>query len=121
MLTAIHIIGQIIVGGYFIYNGIKHFKDHKDYTAYAAAHQVPVAGFSVYITGLLLLLGGLGIFFNTFVGIAIILLVIFLIPTSFVMHAFWKSENPGERAAQKIAFLKNMALLGFSLLYFQGF
>ncbi len=120
MLTAIHILGQIILGGYFIYNGVKHFRDHKDYTAYAAAHQVPVAGASVYLTGALLLLGGLGVFFNIYMGVAILLLVIFLIPTSVMMHPFWKLDNPAEKAAQKVAFLKNMALLGSLFLIVQG-
>ena len=120
MITAIHILGQILLGGYFIYNGVKHFKDHRDYSAYAASNSVPTPQFSVYLTGILLLLGGLGIFFNMYVGVAILLLVIFLIPTSIMMHAYWNAENPGERAAQKIAFLKNMALLGALLLMFQG-
>ncbi len=120
MLTAIHILGQIILGGYFIYNGVKHFRDHKDYTAYAASQKVPMAGVSVYVTGALLLLGGLGVFFNIYMGVAILLLIIFLIPTSIMMHAFWKLDNPGEKAAQKVAFLKNMALLGSLLLIVQG-
>ncbi len=120
MITAIHILGQILLGGYFIYNSIKHFKDHRDYTAYAAANKVPAPGAAVFFTGLLLLLGGLGILFNIYVGVAILLLVIFLIPVSFTMHAFWNSENPGERASLKVAFLKNIALLGALLLMFQG-
>ena len=118
-LTVIHIIGQIILGGYFIYSGIKHFMGHSDYTAFAAANKVPMPGAAVTITGILLVLGGLGILFNIYMWIAIILLVIFLIPTSIMMHAFWKAGNPGEAASQKIAFLKNMAILGALLLMFQ--
>jgi putative oxidoreductase len=121
MLTAIHILGQIIFGGYFIYNGIKHFKDHGDYTSYAASQGVPLASASVYITGILLLLGGLGVFFNIYVGTALLFLVIFLIPVSIMMHPFWKVENPGERSSLKVAFLKNMALLGACFLMFPGF
>jgi len=116
MITAIHIIGQILLGGYFIYQGVKHFKDHADYTAYAAASKVPMPGPAVYATGVLLVLGGLGIFFNIYPAIAILLLVIFLIPVTIMMHAFWKSENPGEKAAQKVAFFKNIAILGALLL-----
>jgi putative oxidoreductase len=120
MLNLIHILGQIILGGYFIYNGIKHFKDVNDYTAYAAHNKVPMPKVSVIATGILLVLGGLGILFNIYVGVAILLLAIFLIPTSFMMHAYWKAENPAERSSQKIAFLKNMALLGALLLIVQG-
>lgn len=120
MLTAIHILGQILLGGYFIYNGVKHFKDNRDYTAYAESQGVPMPRPAVFVTGALLILGGLGVFFNIYVGVAILLLVIFLIPVSIMMHAFWKSENPAERSSLKVAFLKNMALLGALLLLFQG-
>ncbi len=117
-ITAIHILGQIILGGYFVYQGILHFEKHTDYTAYAAMNRIPMPGIAVYGSGILLLLGGLGIFFNMYTTIAIILLIIFLIPVSFTMHAFWKSPNPAEKAAQQIAFLKNMAILGALLMLF---
>lgn len=118
IVTAINIIGQVILGGYFIYNGIKHFKDNKDYTAYAGSMKVPAPSAAVFVTGAMLVLGGLGIFFNMYVRSAIVILVIFLIGTAFMMHAFWKLENPGEKSAQKIQFLKNIAILGALLMLF---
>ena len=120
MITAIHILGQIILGGYFIYNGIKHLKDLNDYSAYAAHNKVPMPKLSVVVTGLLILIGGLGVLFNVYIGVAILLLVIFLVPTSFMMHAYWNAENPADKNSQKIAFLKNMALIGALLLSVQG-
>src|SRR5258708_7140456 len=118
MITALHIIGQIILGGYFVYNGINHFRNHTDYTAYAAANKVPMPSIAVYGTGVLLLLGGLGVLFNMYSTVSYILLMIFLVPTSIMMHAFWKAPNPAEKAAQKIAFMKNIALVGALLLLF---
>ncbi len=118
MITAIHILGQILLGGYFTYNAYRHFKDNRDYTAYAASNNVPYPATAVFMTGILLLLGGLGILFNIYVKIAIILLAIFLVLVNSYMHAFWKSSNPGEKAAQKIQFLKNTAILGSLLLLY---
>jgi putative oxidoreductase len=120
MITAIHILGQIILGGYFIYNAFQHFTKHKDYAAYAAANKVPAPEVAIIGTGILLLLGGLGILFNFYQGVAILLAVIFLLGVTPVMHAFWKAQNPGDRSAQKIAFLKNLALLGALLIIFQN-
>lgn len=118
MITALHIIGQVLLGGFFIYNGVKHFSSFRDYVAYSGSMRVPAPKLAVTVTGLLLLAGGLGIFFNFQVRIAIILLAIFLIPTTIMMHDFWKRDNPGERSAQKIQFLKNSALLGALLLLY---
>ncbi|EME23100.1 DoxX family protein [Rhodococcus triatomae] len=35
-----------------------------------------------------------------------------LVPTTVVGHAFWTVEDPGQRAAQKMQFFKNLSLLG---------
>lgn len=114
--TIINIIGQIIFGGYFLWNGIKHFKDHSSYTGYAGAMGVPMPSIAVYFTGVLLILGGLGVLFNIFKIISLILLVVFLIPVTFKMHAFWKISDAQQRSSEKISFLKNLALLGAVLL-----
>ena len=118
MLDAVHIIGQILFGGYFIYSGINHFLNRKDYTVYAEVNKVPQPATAVYLTGVLLLLGGLGVLFNLYINIALTLLIIFLIPVTFTMHAFWKGDNTAEKSSQKIAFMKNVALLGATLLLF---
>jgi uncharacterized membrane protein YphA (DoxX/SURF4 family) len=118
MINAIHILGQVLLGGYFIYNAYLHFKNHRDYTFYASSNKIPVPKLAVTVTGLLLLLGGLGILFNMYLNIAIILFVIFFVLVNFMMHAFWKAMNPGERSTQKIQFLKNTAILGSLLLLY---
>lgn len=118
MIDVVHILGQIIFGGYFIWSGYTHFVHYRDYKAYASAGKVPMPGPAIIFTGILLILGGLGILFNQYTDIALTLLIIFLVPVTFTMHAFWKSDNPGEKAAQKIQFFKNLALLGAVLLLF---
>ena len=112
----INIIGQILFGGYFFWNGIKHFKDHKSYTMYAQAMGVPFASIMVYFSGLLIFLGGLGIIFNIQKTISLILILGFLVPVTYKMHQFWKKENPAEKNSEMIAFLKNVALIGAVLL-----
>ena len=44
-------------------------------------------------------------------------LVLFLVPVTFVMHAFWTEHSPAARMADMINFTKNMALLGSSLMF----
>lgn len=114
--TIINIIGQILFGGYFVWNGIKHFKDHSSYKMYATAMGVPMPGVAVYFTGLLLFLGGLGVLFNVFKLVSLILLAVFLIPVTFKMHAFWKISDAQQKSSEMISFLKNLALLGAVLL-----
>ena len=115
-MNTIHIIGQIILGGYFIMNAFNHFRNVNSMAGYAAAFKVPYPKLAVIGTGILLLVGGLGILLNYQVNIAIACLILFLIPTSIMMHAFWKISDAGEKMGQQINFMKNMALVGALLM-----
>jgi uncharacterized membrane protein YphA (DoxX/SURF4 family) len=39
-----------------------------------------------------------------------------LVPTTLAAHSYWEKQDPSEREAQKVQFLKNLALLGGLLL-----
>ena len=113
-------IGRILLGGFFFMMGINHFINAKSMIPYAQAKGVPAPSLAVYVTGLLLLLGGLSVIVGTYVTIGLWLLVIFLVPTTFIMHRFWQEEDPNARMAEQVNFMKNLALLGavLMLLYF---
>jgi putative oxidoreductase len=115
-MGTIFIIGRTIFGLYWLYNAYNHFVNHRNMTGYAASKGVPVAGTAVLGSGLLLLIGGLSVLFNVREKIGLIALVIFLIPTTLMMHNFWKETDPQMRAMQKVQFGKNAALLGAVLM-----
>lgn len=110
-------VGQIIFGAYFLYQGFNHFYNHKALAGYAKFKGIPAATPAVVVTGILLFLGGLGIALNTYVDISAVLLLAFLIPTTFTMHAFWSSKDPATKMNEQIAFLKNIALIGAVLMF----
>ncbi len=110
------LIGRIIFGGYFIYNGVNHFIGFGMMSQYAKMKGVPFPAIAQGMTGLMLLLGGLSIVFGIYPFVGIVLLVAFLVPVSLMMHNFWKLEDPQLRMADKINFTKNMALLGAVLM-----
>jgi uncharacterized membrane protein YphA (DoxX/SURF4 family) len=116
MDTLLFIIGRIILGGFFIYSGANHFIGFGMMTQYAKMKGVPFPAFAQGMTGLMLLLGGLSIVFGIYPSVGIVLLVVFLIPVSLMMHDFWKLEDPQVRMADKINFMKNMALVGALLM-----
>lgn len=115
-MEIIFIIGRILFGGFFVYNAVNHFKGLAPMAEYAKSKKVPLPKVSVAVTGLLLLLGGASVIFNFYAMIGLILLVVFLIPTTFMMHAFWKETDPMQKMMQQIQFAKNMALLGAILI-----
>ena len=67
------------------------------------------------VGGALVLLG-----WSRFIGAG--LLVIFLLPTAFLMHPFWKESDPAVKQNEMAHFLKVLALAGAALLiaYYGG-
>ena len=115
-MEAIFIIGRILFGGFFLIMGMNHFMKLKMMAMYAKSKGIPAPGFAVVISGLLLLLGGLGIIFWTNVLLAGQLLILFLLPAAIVMHNFWAITDPQDKMTQMVNFLKNMAFIGALLI-----
>ena len=110
------LFGRIILGGFFIYSGVNHFIKFGMMTQYAKMKGVPFPAVAQGVTGLMVLLGGLSIVFGIYPVAGIVLLVLFLVPVTFMMHNFWNLEDPQLRMTDKINFTKNLALLGAILM-----
>ena len=85
---------------------------------YATGSGVPYAEILVPLSGIIALLGGLSILLGYKAKLGAWLLVIFLIPVTYKMHAFWTISNPSvfAYALQQVMFMKNLALLGASFI-----
>src|SRR5438045_5221664 len=60
-MKAPFLLGRLIFGGFFIYNGINHFKQRKELAQYAGAKKVPLPDAAVTATGAAMILGGASI------------------------------------------------------------
>jgi len=110
------ILGRILLGGYFVMNGVNHFTHFKMLTGYAQSKGVPMASTAVLLTGLMLLLGGLGIIFGVYIQLSILLLVLFLLVTTLQMHQYWKITDQMLKMGEQINFHKNLSLIGALLM-----
>ena len=118
------IIGRILFGGYFLYSAINgHFLKNAMFSQYAGSKGVPMPKLAVYGSGLLILLGGLGVIWgNTdYLNYSLWLIVIFLVPVTLKMHAFWNDTDPMLKMMNQTNFLKNLALLGAALSMMSGY
>ncbi len=114
-MRTVHLIGRLILGGFFIYNGINHFKKTKDMAGYAASKGVPQPELAIQATGGMMLLGGAMLALGVKPKIGALMIAAFLAGVSPVMHNFWSVEDPNQKMGEMINFTKNMALLGGAL------
>jgi uncharacterized membrane protein YphA (DoxX/SURF4 family) len=115
-MFVLFVIGRILLGGYFVYNAYSHFANIQGLAGYAAMKKVPAAKAAVITGGVMLGLGGLAILSNKFAILGMCLVVLFLIPTTIMMHAFWKEADPQARMMERIQFAKNVGLIGALIL-----
>jgi putative oxidoreductase len=112
------IIGRVLFALLFISSGVSHLTKLEAMTGYAQYKKVPAAKFGVVLSGLMILLGGLYIAFGVYADLGALLIALFLIPTSFLMHAFWKETDATAKQNKSISFFKNLALAGAALIIF---
>jgi len=109
------LLGRIIFGGFFIYNGIHHLTEHETLSQYAGAKQVPAPDLAVKATGAAMIAGGASILLGVKPKLGVMAIAGFLAGVSPLMHDFWTQENSEQRMSEMINFSKNMALLGAAL------
>lgn len=115
-MEILFLIGRILFGGFFVMSGMNHFMKAGMMAQYTASKNVPFPKLAVMGTGLLLILGGLGMLLGVYVEWAVLALALFFVPVSFKMHNFWAVKDPQQKMAEMVNFLKNMALLGAALM-----
>lgn len=111
------LIGRIVLGAFYLYNAFNHFKQIDMLSGYAASKGVPAPKLAVGGTGLMLLLGGLSILLGFQPYIGAILIVVFLVPTAFMIHNFWTVSDPMAKMGERVNFLKDIALAASALMF----
>ena len=108
------LLGRVLFALIFITAAPRHFT-HEG-IQHAAELGVPLAALLVPLSGLMALAGGLSIALGYRARWGAWLLVVFLVPVTLMMHAFWKLQDPALTHIQQAMFAKNLSMLGAALL-----
>src|SRR5574341_192799 len=107
-------LGRAAFAAIFLPGAVLHF--NPAYVQYAAAAGVPLPQVLVPLSGLLATAGGLSLLLGFRARLGAWALVLFLIPVTLTMHAFWKVSDPAMAQMQYAMFMKNVSMLGGALL-----
>jgi uncharacterized membrane protein YphA (DoxX/SURF4 family) len=110
-------IGRAIVGLYYLFAGLGGFFNLSMMSEYAAAKGVPAPSAAVIVSHLLLLLAAVCILTGWKPTLGIAALVVFFVPVTFKMHAFWTVQDPMMRMGDMVNFTKNVAMMGSALMF----
>lgn len=115
------LIGRVLFGMLFVGSAVGHLTKTNDMASYAESRGIPMAKVAVASSGVLLLVGGLMMVLGVWADLAALLLVVFLVPTAVLMHAFWKESDEQTKYLEQVQFMKDMAMAGAALMLFAFF
>lgn len=109
-MSTLFLVCQIVLGAYFFLAGVKHFTKAKDLIGYASFKKVPMPAAAVYVSGIVLVLGGLGIATQQQLFWSYSLLAVTLVAFAGMIHNFWNTTDAQTKMADMINFQKNIAI-----------
>jgi putative oxidoreductase len=116
VMNDLFLVGRIIFGGFFVFNGINHFLTFDPTVQYTAAKGIPLPEVAVLVATALLLIGGFSVLFGFLPEIGLACIALFLAVVSPLMHNFWDIGDPVQRMNEMGNFMRNIALFGGSLM-----
>ena len=114
-MRSVFLLGRIVFGGFFLYNGINHFKHRQMMAQYTEAKGIPSPDLAVIGSGIGMALGGASIISGVQPKWGAAAIAAFLAAASPAMHDFWNADESSKQS-DMINFSKNMALLGAALI-----
>jgi len=104
--------GRIMFGGYFVYSGVRHFREREMFIGYAKSKGVTSPQLAVLGSGAMLIVGGLSLLTGVKPRFGAALVTGFLAGASPRMHDYWNATDPMQRTNDMVNFTKNVALIG---------
>lgn len=115
------LIGRLLFAPLFLASTAAHLTKTAPMSAYAKSRGVPAAQAAVLAGGVLLGFGAVSILLGIWADLGALALVLFLVPTALLMHAFWKETDEMAKQTEMTQFFKDLALAGASLMLFAFF
>ena len=106
------LVGRVLLSLIFILSGVGKIFDWGGTAGYMSAYGMPMV--PLFLIGAIVfeLAGGLSVLLGYKAKWGSLLLIVFLIPTTFTFHAFWGITDPMMQKIQMILFLKNFSIMG---------
>src|SRR5262245_12758741 len=116
-MSGVFLVGRIILGLFFLSGAFQHFTKTADYAKFVAMKGLPMPSAAVIVTGTLLLIMGLTFLLGVMPRLGVLASVLFFLPVTFIMHAFWSDTDPMMKMMNVSNFLKNLAIFGSTLMF----
>lgn len=120
-MDVVLLIGRVLFVALFLGSTVGHLTQTESMAGYAASKGVPMAKPATLVSGVVMLVGALSVLLGVWGDLGALLLFLFLVPTAFLMHGFWRETDPTAKQMEMVQFNKDVALAGAALAFFWVF
>lgn len=110
-LPTMALIGRLLLAAIFLVSGVSKLIDTPGTIAHMTAAGIPYADTLALVAGAAEVLGAISIATGFLTRAGSVGLILFMIPTTLVFHAFWNAAGEAH-LQQMVNFLKNLAIIG---------
>ena len=119
-LPTMALIGRLLIAAIFLASGVGKLTNTPGTVAQMTAAGIPYADTLAIVAGAAEVLGAISIATGFLTRAGSLGLILFMIPTTLIFHAFWKEAGEA-RMPQMVNFMKNVAITGgLAVLMAQG-
>ena len=104
------LVGRVLFAVFFANSAYGHIKRHGMMVSYAKQNGVPVPIVAGWPAGAWLGAAALSVAAGIWADLGALMIAAFLIPTSGLLHPFWKFEDPAQRQTHQQGFLRNVTV-----------
>jgi len=106
---------RFLFSSVFIVSAIGNLKKLNHSSHIAKASGAPFPKLLTVLASLLSLLGGISVVLGYRVDVGTVMILLFLVPVTFMTHRFWAINDPRESGMHQAHFWKNIGLAGGAL------
>ena len=117
-MEVVMLIGRILFAFMVVSGGINHLTKAEAMAGYAAYKKVPSPKLANFVSGVLLLAGGLSIVLGIYADLGAVVIAALLVLMALKMHDFWAQTDAQAKQMETIAFWKNVSMAGGALFIF---
>ncbi len=113
----VSLVARVLSSIIFFVAGAGKLMDWSGTEAVMSSHGLPAVPLLLTLTIIIELIGGLALLFGWHTRLVALILFLYMIPVTLMMHDFW-SYTGQVRQTQMVNFLKNLAIMGGLLEFF---
>ena len=115
------LVGRLVFAIQFLVGAVAHFRMREQMVGYARSMKVPAASLGGWPAGVWLLAASLSVVLGVWPDIGALMIALWGVPTAFLIHSWWRYDDPDARQNQQLLFFRNLAFVGAGIALFGVF